>query len=147
MFWPNFFIYFSPWYFETPIFTCYHRHGRITMLWSHKPIHYSILLIPLLVRVRGLFAKAVIELLKELEALSGHRAAAVCAEKRVDEHTGGRKTGGGGRRGRRRGDFGRRSHGPVVLGCQSQHVAESGAGLRHIERGAAKFAPLGRPAL
>jgi len=110
-------------------FTCNHRHrGRRIVLWCHEPVHYGVLLVPLLVRVRGLFAEAVVELLQELEAFPGHRTA-VGAEERVDEHAGGRETGGYRRR-RRRGDFGRRSHGPVVLGRQTQHAVGSSGSHR-----------------
>lgn len=65
----------------------------------HEPVHYGVLMIPLLVRVDGLFAEAVVEFLQELQAFPGHRAA-VGAEERVDEHAGGGEAGG--RRRRRR---------------------------------------------
>lgn len=101
----------------------------VVVLHLGEPVHYGVLLVPLLLRVGRLFAETVVKLLQELEALPRHRATAVGAEERVDEHAGGGETSGGGgghrgrRRRRRRGDFGRRSHGSVVLGRQSQHSA------------------------
>lgn len=123
-------------------FTCnHHRRGTvivIVVLRGHEPVHYGVLVVPLLLRraVRGLFAKAVVELLQELEALARHRAV-VGAEERVDEHAGRGKPGGRGgrrrrgRRRRRRRDFGRRSHAAVVLRSQSQHLV---VGCSHVMR-------------
>lgn len=44
-----------------PLFTCNHRHRGIVL--RHEPVYYGVLLKSLLLSVRGLFAKAVVELL------------------------------------------------------------------------------------